>query len=753
MIAAVAFSTALPVFAKSDYTIRISPDNEKYSISENLYGIFLEDISYTCDGGLVSNLVNNNSFEYEKRLQANWDYDGIDFSLSINHPMNANNTHCAKITADGNGSLTNIGYPEYYKYKSYDFNGVSFNKPDMGFKEGEKYAFSCYVINESFEGTVGVCIGDTVTRENTVDIDMTPSDSWRKVTAELESGATADGGLTFVIEGKGTFYIDFVELIPESSHGFGRSEWKYVTLRKDMYDALEAMHPAFVRFPGGCLCEGTDINNNYDWKKTIGPVEERKQSVNLWDDDVWYGREYNNTAYMGYHEYFQLCADLGAEPVPVLNVALTCQGRNGYGWQRDQHRKAAITDEEYEQYLTTIALTPGTPEFDSYIQDIFDLIEYANGDGTTEWGRKRIENGTKEPFNLKYIGLGNENCGEVYFRNFDAIYKAVKERYPEITVISSSGGWLDGEDYEFAWNTINRNYPDTIVDEHYYTGDLYLMHNNERYDGFRRDGAKVFVGEYAATSAGFGTMQTKANIWSAVEEAGYLTGFERNGDVVVMSSYAPTFAKINSQTWDINLIWFDSQNVVLSPDYYVQMLYSNNTGNQYVKTELANGKTFIDSELYESVTVNEDEQVIYVKLVNASGKEKKIDLDLDGYDVNRVSNQYLSENYRAACNESGKTYVVPREKELDFNGSRVSVNLGKYSVNVVRIAYGGNNGDNLTVLPDIVPEPDGRFVPPLVKGLTIGIPILIILLAVITAVVIKLIKRRKRKKGEANKND
>lgn len=740
--------SVVTVFAKTDYTIKISPENEKYPISDMLYGAFIEDISYACDGGLVSNLVNNNSFEYFFNREANWVFDDCEYEITRERPLNKNNRYCAKITVDGDATIKNIGFPEYYKYKTYERDIEKGKTADMGFKAGEKYDFSCYVINEDFEGTVGVSVSDFITRENTVDIDIGTDKKWKKVEAELVSENTEDSGLTFVIEGNGTFYIDFVQLIPQSSHGYGSEKWKYVTLRSDLYQALEDMRPAFIRFPGGCLCEGTDLNKLYDWKKTIGPLEEREQSENLWRDD-WNGRQYINTSSMGYHEYFQLCADIGAEPVPILNVALTCQGRNDYSGRRSAYENGEISKEEFEKYIESVALTPGTKEFDDYVQDIFDLIEYANGDETTVWGKKRIENGSKEPFNLKYIGLGNENWGELYFRNFDALYKAVKEKHPEITVISSSGTWLEGDDYDYAWDIINKKYTDTIVDEHYYTKESYLFYNNERYDGFPRDGARVFVGEYAATSDGYGTLQTKSNIWSAVEEAGYLTGFERNGDIVAMSSYAPTFAKVNAQCWDINLIWFDSQQTVLTPSYFVQLLYSNNTGNEYIKTDLGNGKTFVEKDIYESVTVDEESETIYVKLVNASGKNNTVHLDLTGYNVNKASNIYLSEDYKGACNEVGKTYVVPKEKELPSE-SKIDVKMGKYSVNVIRIAYGENDGSGFYVLPDTVPEGKGKFVPVAVKAGVLGGIGVLILLIVLVYIIIRFIKSRKKKKAEEN---
>ena len=545
------------------------------------------------------------------------------------------------------------------------------------------------------------------------------------------------------------------------------------------------MNPSFIRFPGGCLAEGDSLANLYNWKETIGPLEERVQFYNLWRDDV--GRDYINTMAMGYHEYFQLCSDLKAEALPILNVGLTCQARAGY----DDHvlalKKNTMSDSEWETYLTetrnidpentqeredftnyidglnikndadfekyldTIALRPGTKEWDAYVQDILDLIEYANGDATTTyWGAIRAANGSAQPFNIKYIGLGNENWGSIYERNFRALYKEVKKAYPEITVISSSGTYLEGEAYDENWSWINKDFRDTVVDEHYYTYDGYLFDHNNRYDNFDRDGAHVFIGEYAVTPAGVGTLLTKSNMFGAVEEASYLTGVERNGDLVEMASYAPTFAKVNAQSWNVNLIWFDSQEVVLTPNYYVQMLYANNYGTKYLASAFVNGETVQDG-IYESVTVDENAQTLYVKLVNTTGKAQSVDVNLSGFgDINRVSAQSIEGSYKSACNEIGKNTTFPVEKEYKA-GEKVSVDMGKYDVTVLRIAYGSNDGTALYTLPNFINTMTQETISYLPDAIKIGVPCgaaggVVIIGAVIAIIVT--IKKKKSKKNE-----
>lgn len=774
---------ATPVSAADDLTLDISKNNESYEISDKLYGLFIEDISYACDGGLVSNLVNNNSFEYEFNNVTGWNSSLKSFEVATDTPLNKNNPTYAVISVDSKGSLTNLGYTEMYDYKTYDRNEKLASTPDMGFKKDVKYDFSCYIYNKDFDGTISVYLDSANNKSNVTQLDISAcGNAWREISAELQSVADEDGGLTFEFNGTGTLYIDFVSLVPENSYGYGTSQWKYTTLRSDLYTALEQLSPSFIRFPGGCLVEGDSLENLYNWKDTIGPLEERKQTYNLWRDD--YGRDYINTMAMGYHEYFQLCADLHAEALPIVNVGLSCQGRNGYDDYVAALEKISMSDAEWETYLTevknydekdtegreeftsrieslninsredfeayldTIALRPGTKEWDSYVQDVLDLIEYANGDATTTyWGALRAANGSPEPFNIKYIGLGNENWGEIYERNFKALYDAVKKAYPDITVISSAGTYLEGDAYDYNWSWINKDYRDTIVDEHYYTSDAYLLDNNNRYDDFDRDGAHVFIGEYAATSPGFGTIQTKSTLFEAAEEASYLTGVERNGDVVEMASYAPTFAKVNAQCWNINLIWFDSQETVLTPSYYTQMLFSNNVGDTYLKSTFGNGET-VQNGVYESVTVDEENQTAYIKLVNTGGKKQNVNINLSDFGaVNRVSAQSVTGDFKSACNEIGKNTTYPVEKEYKA-GEKFSVELGKYDVTVIRVAYGNNDGASLYSLPDFIDTMTTDTQTYIPTALKIAVPLCVLAVALVIGVVTGytiMIKKRKKR--------
>ncbi len=733
----------------ADKTLTISKNNISHAVSEDLYGISLEDSSYAGDGGLVSNLVNNGSFEMEDKAEAAWAFDNVTAVLSLDDPLNGSNPSYETLKIDGKGAITNNGFSELYKYKTYKYDEQLAAKGDMGFKKGASYDFSCYIKNIDFNGTISVLLDSKKNRSTAIQLptDTLKSNKWQKIDTKLKSNADEDGSLTIRFDGTGTLQIDFVSLVPCDSYGYSDSTWKYVSLRHDLVETLKNLNPSFIRFPGGCLTEGTSLDRLYSWKNTIGPLEERRQCSNVWSNPD-NGNYYNNTSAMGYHEYFQLSEDLGAEPIPVVNAGITCQARNGYEDYAEALEKSEMSDEEwnaylinekgynkndstgieertkyidsldiksdrdFEAYLDTIALRPGTEEFYNYVQDILDLIEYANGDSTTTyWGAQRAANGHEAPFDITYIGIGNENWGDVYFRNFDAIKKMISDRYPNITVISSSGAEADGGYFDSAWDTISSRYSDIVVDEHYTAKNNYLMEHNDRYDSYDRNGPAVLVGEYTAEAPGSGALITKSNIYSATEEAGYMTGFERNSDIVKMTCCAPAMAKINANSHDMNMIWFDSHQVVLTPNYYSRMLFANNVGSKYIDTDLPDME-----KVYHSVTVDEDSQIMYIKLVNCNASGKKISIKLDGFDsINRVSNQNISHRYKTASNQLNNQTIAPDETDLKHNKSSFNVKMSAYSVNVIRVAYGDNTGTSLYSLPDSINMDTKSYMPVYVK--------------------------------------
>lgn len=720
------------------YELNISSDNISYRVSDTLYGVSLDNTNFAIDGGLVSNLVNNNSFEYPNNPLTAWKVTADRYSIISYDSMNDNNKNYLSLTVNEKATVVNNGFTEIYNYKSFDFNRKKAETPDMGFKAGEEYLFSAYFKNKDFEGniTVSIVAGG---EEQKYQFNIDDCNDWKKVSLSLKSNVTADGYLSFLFEGKGTLLMDFVSLVPAGSYGVNSENWKYISLRQDMVDALSALSPKFIKFGGECVCEGENIGNLFNWKNTIGPIEERTQGRNPNSDDK-NGRAYVNTNSMGYHEYLTLCSELNAIPVPSFNAGMVCQESCKYSEYEEKYKKGAISESDWQAYLETVALVPETEDFESYVQDILDLIEYALGDSSTVWGSKRAENGHPEPFDLKYIALGYENFGEIYWRNFDALYTAIKNNYPQITVIASTGSHYEGEDFDSAWKNINNSYRDVLADEHIHTEGGYQFSNTHRYDEYERSGAKVAVGEYSARSQGHGTVMTKSNIWGAVEDAAFLTSLERNGDVVKMVSYAPIFAKINAQCNDINMIWFDSQSLVLSPDYYMHMIFANNYGTNYISSDFDRE----DEGLYTSVTVDTQEKVIYAKIVNSSNTDRKININLDGFEnVNNVSVQLMDEVFKEACNEINEEHlhVAPVKQNLETVDDTISYNSGGLSVAVVRIPYSTNDGNSLYELPEI--ELISPYIPPAIK---ITITAILGVLVGFTAVIILCVRIKNHKK-------
>ena len=495
---------------------------------------------------------------------------------------------------------------------------------------------------------------------------------------------------------------------------------------------------------------GDDLSDLFDWKNTVGPLEERKHSNNIWRYDP-NGRYYGNTFSLGYHEYFQLCEDLGALPLPILNVGMICQFQfdPDYRDVEADYRAGKMSEEEWNAYLNSFAYAPGSDEYEAYTQDVLDLLDYALAPaGTNEWADLRAENGHPDPFDLRYLGLGNENWGDVYWRNFEPLYNAVKDyckqKGYDVQIISSASYQFSGEYIDESRQIINEKYTDTLVDEHYYTGNNTLFKNNDRYDNYERTGATVFVGEYAATCWGIGKFLDSNNMYSAIEEASYMTSFERNGDLVKMASYAPTFAKYNAHCWDRNMIWFTSQEIVLTPNYFNQLLFANNTGTRYIPTDLTFGKG------YSSVTVDEESQTLYIKVVNASNNSINASFDLKNFgDINASSVQYVA-GVKAAYNEPGATTVAPLQEDCVISGSTVSASLLPYSINVIRVYYGDNDGSSAYTLPSLpdnmtseVTEFTKFYITP-EAAIAIGVSCGAVLIIAAIAVFVAVIRRKAR---------
>ena len=522
--------------SENPYTINIDASDRSKDVSDIMWGLFFEDINSAADGGLYAELVQNRSFEMDDHLYS-WETYG-DVTVNTENPLNENNP--TYITIGNKGQITNDGYMGMnlkkgkYNFKMYmrgDDDENRYEHPHM------------WIYSDELDESIGIDCSVSGDRE---------SGDWVEVFGELVLDEDVHNAELCISVAGGKMDIDMISLIPEDTYkGHG--------LRKDLMEQLEAMHPKFLRFPGGCAVEGHTMDEAWNWKDTIGDVSERKEMINIWNPSAT--EPYMMTYGLGFYEYFQMCEDLGMEPVPILNCGMACQVRSG-----------SAKDEEH--------LVP-MDELQPYIDDALDLIAFANGtDENNEWTKKRIEMGHREPFNMKYIGIGNEQYGEIYFERYAEFAKQIHEKYPDINLVTTSGTASSGNSNDLAWNWANENQElADRMDEHYYeTADWFRQHAY-RYDNYRRDtNTKVFLGEYAS----------KGNTWyNALSEAAFMTGLERNADVVRMASYAPMFAKYGNTQWSAaNMIWFNNDDYVLTPNYYVQSLFSNNQGDYSLPTEV-----------------------------------------------------------------------------------------------------------------------------------------------------------------------
>lgn len=540
------FKDITPLMAK----VTLDRKNAK-PITDKFIGIFFEDINYGADGGLYAELIQNRDFEYSERDRREWNAKSYwetsgDTKLDIatEDPIHANNSHYAVLTSGKNpGKLSNKG-----------FDGITL-------KKGDKYLFSMSAKSSSKTGmtlTLTSPEGKVLAKKSII---IPQGSAWTKVETTLVPNADcSDATLSLQPAKAGIINIDMISLFPEKTFRGHKNG-----LREDLAQTLADLHPRFMRFPGGCVSHGNGIDNIYDWKGSIGPLEARKPLPNLWG--------YHQTRGLGFYEYFQFCEDLGMEPLPVLAAGVPCQNSSWHA----HHSADALTSNGQQD---------GIPMEDmpAYIQDILDLVEYANSPADSTWGSKRAEAGHPEPFNLKYLGIGNEDLiSETFKVRFKMIKDAVEKKYPDITVVGTTGPFYEGSDYEEGWKFAKEEKV-PIVDEHYYVAPGWYVNHRDFYDNYDRNSTKVYLGEYASHYPG-----RESNLECALSIALYLTDVERNGDVVEMTSYAPLLSKKKRTQWRPDLIYFDNETITLSPDYWVQQMYGSNPGTTYIPstTELS----------------------------------------------------------------------------------------------------------------------------------------------------------------------
>lgn len=558
---------------------------ESKSISDMLIGVFFEDLNYAADGGLYAELIQNRDFEYsltdKEGKDKNWNSSkawelkgkGASWTIDSISAVHPNNKHYAKLKLDGfDAALVNEG-----------FDGIPL-------KAGDKYIFSFFTkIQEGKGGQVLIRLVDKdgkVCGEKTLNCTST---NWKKQEIVLTASQTvADAKLEIHTRFQGTVAMDMISLFPQKTFK-GRKNG----LRADLAQTIADLKPKFMRFPGGCLAHGDGLENMYRWKNTIGPLEARVPQRNIWN--------YHQTVGLGYFEYFQFCEDIGALPLPVVAAGVPCQ--NSHGGQQG-----------------------GIPmeQMGEYVQEILDLIEWANGGVNTKWGKIRAEAGHPKPFNLKYIGVGNEDMiTDVFEERFTMIYKAIKEKYPQITLIGTTGPMLEGTDYEEGWQIADK-LGLSMVDEHGYQSVGWYINNQDFYDSYDRNKAKVYLGEYAARAKG------GPNLESALAEALQLSNIERNGDVVAMTSYAPLLAKENFTQWNPDMIYFNNTEVKPTVGYYVQKLFGQNSGDTYIPAllDLSDKSEAVKKRINVSVVHDKASGDYIVKIVNLLPVSVKTKLDL-----------------------------------------------------------------------------------------------------------------------------
>jgi alpha-L-arabinofuranosidase len=526
-------------------TITVQTDKPGARINPAMWGIFFEDINLGADGGLYAELVKNRSFEFPDPMMG-W------FKICPSLAKGVLTIH--------NEELFNATNPHYLRLRSEasaPFGVCNEGFRGMGLRAGEAYDFSAQI--RGVEGSPKISVELVGSDGTTLDAAQLEgiSSSWTQIKVALHPKDTdAKARLTVILEGKGTVDLDMVSLFP-------RKTWKNRPggLRTDMVQMLADLKPGFLRFPGGCIVEGSDLSKRYQWKNTIGPVENRKLVINRWNYEFKHRPtpDYFQSFGLGFFEYFQMAEDIGAEPLPIINCGMACQFNSG-------------------------ELVP-LNELESYIQDALDLIEFANGPATSKWGAKRAAMGHPAPFNMKMLGIGNEQWGPQYIERLALFSKALKEKHPEVALVASAGPSPADDRFHFLWPKFRELKAD-IVDEHCYANPVWFLANSHRYDNYDRNGPKVFFGEYAAQSVAIVSTKNRNNLECALSEAAYMTGLERNADVVCMASYAPLFAHVEGWQWTPNLIWTDNLRVHGTPNYYVQQLFSRNRGDAVLPVEL-----------------------------------------------------------------------------------------------------------------------------------------------------------------------
>jgi alpha-L-arabinofuranosidase len=651
-------AVSLTLTAQNVAPFTVQTDKPVADVAATMWGIFFEDINLGADGGIYAELVKNRSFEFAKPLMG-WtvkrpkpvNFTEKDIFIINRQEKNTVNPRFMRVVLDnhvkGSLGLQNEG-----------FRG-------MGIKKGLRYDFSVQYKQATTQlkmhlelvSEKGDIIGQGIFSPTQT------SASWQRGEANFTATATdAKAKFNIWFEGSGAIDLDIISLFPTDT-------WKGRKggMRADMIQLLADLKPGFMRFPGGCIVEGYDLAQRYQWKNTVGRVEDRQLIINRWNSEFAHRPtpDYFQTFGLGFFEYFQLSEDIGAEPLPILNCGMACQ-----------FNSAEIVPLE---------------QLDPYVQDALDLIEFANGAATSKWGKIRADMGHSAPFNLKMLGVGNENWGPQYLERLAVFQKAIKAKYTDFKLICSSGIVFGEEKSSFTYlDKALRTMKADFIDEHYYESAKWFLDNANRYDSYdRKSVSKIFAGEYAGQSDHIVSVENKNNWRTAIAEAAFLTGLERNADVVQMASYAPLFAHIDGWQWTPNLIWLDNLRAYGTANYQVQKMYSTNKGTQVLPILYKNNRPATGQDsLYASATQDKTTGELIIKIVNTLSQSQTARVDLEGTKKLEKTARLIvlqNNNLEAMNSLDAPSVIVPVETALDVKEKRIDLTLAPYSFSVIKI--------------------------------------------------------------------
>lgn len=632
-------------------TLVVDASRPVAKIQPTMYGIFFEDINFAADGGLYAELIKNRSFEFTLPmtgwLQPNSDRHSLNLGSGMGTVIQSNSN-----SADRNALRVQVNEASGYQLINEGFRGMGIQQNagyDLSF-EAALQEGNISAVHFALLGETGQILGET-------HIPVSGSE-WKVYEGAIQAVATdAKALLRITFSGTGSIDMDMISLFPQDTW-MGRKKG----LRKDLVQLLYDLKPGFLRFPGGCIVEGRTLDRRYQWKKTVGPIEDRTLLVNRWNTEFAHRPtpDYYQSFGLGFFEYFQLAEDLGAAPMPILGCGMACQFNTG-------------------------ELVP-MDELEPYIQEALDLIEFANGSTATYWGKLRADMGHPKPFNLKYLGIGNEQWGPEYIKRYVAFEQAIKSRHPEIVLISGSGPFPDGEHFDYGMSELKKLNAE-IIDEHYYRSPEWFRENATRYDNYDRQGPKVFAGEYAAQSVAIASPDNRNNWNCALSEAAFMTGLERNADIVVMTSYAPLMAHAEAWQWTPDLIWFDNLRSYGTINYYVQQMYSNHAGTDLLRILDNESALTGQNGLYASAVKDSNKGEIIIRLVNTSGQEQSVSLQVKGAGTAREAKVLtLSGSDPEAVNSFEQPQnISPVEGRAVVNNNRLDLRMPAHAFQVYRI--------------------------------------------------------------------